>query len=97
MAAPPMNSQASRFSTPKPIRIAACASDAGNADRLYWPQFLNAVEAQEYPQKIRSALHWEQRKLGAYNKDHLIPRLVAWCVDTRNMLYPNVNELVKLA
>ena len=97
MAAPPMNSQASLFSTAKPIRIAACASDAGSADRLYWPQLMNAVEAQEYLQKIRSAPHWEQRKLRVYNKDHLTPRLVAWCADTGNMLYPNINELVKLA
>lgn len=82
MAVPPMNSQERLFShSPQPIRIAPSEFDAGNADRLYWPAFLNAEESDNYFQNIVKALHWQQRTLRVYNKDHLTPRLVAWCAD----------------
>lgn len=82
MAVPPMSSQASLFKhSPQPIRIAPSQSDASNADRLYWPAFLTNEESSRYLGSIVEALHWQQRTLRVYNKDHLTPRLVAWCAE----------------
>lgn len=74
-----MSSQANLFDASQPIRIAPNELDASNADRLYWPSFLTADESRYYLDSIFKALHWQQRTLRVYNKDHLTPRLIAWC------------------
>ena len=76
-----MSSQANLFDVQQPIRIAPSAFDASDADRLYWPSFLNADESDYYLDTIVNALQWQQRTLHVYNQDHLTPRLIAWCAE----------------
>jgi len=49
-----------------------------NGALVYYPQFFNTVESDDFMQKLTATIDWKQEAMKIYGKSVLFPRLMAW-------------------